>query len=95
MHEEEEEEGERGPEPADLDEPGVEEVLLQREVRGRVGGRVRLEAGGVGRVAGARVEEREERAEEEGGRVDGEEDTFEPSREDGRAQRWCAAGSGA
>ena len=42
MEQEEDEESERGPEPADLDEEDVEEVPLAREVGGREGGRVRL-----------------------------------------------------
>lgn len=42
MQDEEGEEGEGGPEPADLDEEGVEDVAFVREVGGRGGGRVGL-----------------------------------------------------
>lgn len=71
MQGQEEEEGERDPEPGDLDEEDVEEVALAREVAGRGGGRVRLRDGVVGGVAGRGVEEGEERAEEEGRGVGG------------------------
>lgn len=85
MQEEEGEEGERGPEPADLDEEHVEQVAFAGEVRGRQRGGEGLQLRGVGGRAGAGVEEREERAEEEGGGVDGEEEGFVRGGEEGGA----------
>ena len=67
MQGQEEGEGERDPEPGDLDEEDVEEVAFAGEVVGRGGGGVRLRDGVVGRVARRGVEEGEEGAEEEGG----------------------------
>ena len=63
---------ERRPEPPDLDEVDVEDVLLVREVRGREFGGVGLRVGGVGRAAGGRREGAENAAEEEGEGVDGD-----------------------
>ena len=90
MQQQEDEEGEAGPEPADLDEEDVEQVALAGEVRGREGRGVGLQDGGVGRGAREGVEEREDRAEEEGGGVDGEEEGFEGGGEEGRACGWWA-----
>lgn len=71
MQDQEQEEGERHPEPGDLHKEDVEEVALAREVAGRRGGRVRLRDGVVGGAARGRVEEGEERAEYEGRGVGG------------------------
>ena len=83
MQREEGHEGERDPEPGHLDEEDVEEVALAREVAGRGGGRVRLRDGVVGGGARAGVEEGEERAEEEGRGVEGEEERLERGGEEG------------
>ncbi len=71
MEEQEEEEGDRDPEPGDLDEEDVEEVAFERKVVGGGGGGVRLRDGVVRGAAGRGVEEGEEGAEEEGGGVGG------------------------
>ena len=77
VQEEEEEEGDGGPEPVYLDEVDVYQVPLQGEVAGRLVGRVGLRERVVGRVAGGWVDEGEEGAEKEGGGVEGEEEGFE------------------
>ena len=66
MQGQEEDEGERDPEPGDLDEEEVEDVALAREVAGRFRGRVGLRDGIVGGVARGGVEDREQGAEKEG-----------------------------
>lgn len=70
MREEEDEECERGPKPADLDEEDVEEVAFLREIRGGQGGRMGLRRGVVRRRPCGGVEEGEERADDEGCGVD-------------------------
>lgn len=92
MQQEEGEEGERGPEPADLDEEHVEQVAFAGEVRGRQRGGVGLQLRGVGGRAGAGVEQGEERAEEEGGGVDGEEERFVRGGEEGGARGVVVSG---
>lgn len=71
VQEDEHGEGERGPEPADFDKEGVEEVALARKVRGGQLRRVGLREGRVGRCARRRVEQGEGGAEEEGAGIDG------------------------
>lgn len=91
MQHQEEEEGERDPEPGNLDEEDVEEISLARKVAGRVRGRVRLRDGVVGGAAGRGVEEREEGAEDEGRGVGGQEEGFEGCGEEGleeAGRRW-------
>lgn len=78
-----EEERDRDPEPGDLDEEDVEDVALAREVVGRLGRRVGLRDGVVGRGAGGGVEGGEEGAEEEGGGVGEEDEGFEGGGEEG------------
>ena len=77
MQKQEQEEGERDPEPGHLDKVDVQQVAFLGEVGGRLGGGVRLRGCVVGRGAGAGVEEGEEGAEEQRYGVDGEEEGFE------------------
>lgn len=69
MQDQKQKERDRDPEPGNLDEEDVEDVALAREVVGRLGRRVGLRDGVVGRAAGGGVEDGEEGAEEEGGGV--------------------------
>ena len=87
VEEEEGEEGEADPEPVDLDEVDVHQVPLQREVAGRAVRRVGLRQRVVGRPPGGRVDEGEERAEEKGGWVEGQQERFERCGQDGWWQR--------
>lgn len=77
MAEDEEEEGCCRPEPADFDKVDVEDVGFARKVAGREIGGVGLRRRVVGRVAVLRREDREERAQEEGAGVGGEQEGFE------------------
>ena len=83
MREDEQEEGESRPEPADLDEVDVEDVTLFGEVAGCLLRDIGLREGVVGRVAAGGVEAAEEGAEEERCWVDYEEDGFEGGGEEG------------
>lgn len=71
MEEQEDDECEGDPEPGYFDEEHVEEILLFCEVARRLGWRMRLGDGVVGRVSSCGVDGSEDGAEEEGCRVDG------------------------
>lgn len=70
MAEDEEEEDGGDPDPADLDKEDVEDVRFFGEVAGGYVCRVGLQGCAVGCVAGLRVEDAEQGAEEEGEGVD-------------------------
>ena len=75
--EEERQEGRRGPEPAGLDEDGVEDVGLVREERGRRVRRVRSHVGIVRRRSRRRVQRRVDRAQQKRHRIDREQERFQ------------------
>lgn len=84
MCEEEEKVRDGDPEPAALDEELVEEVALPCEVRRRKGGVVGLARCEVCRGAGGGVEQGEERAQEERGGVEEQEDGLHEGGDGGR-----------
>lgn len=69
MGKDEQEESERDPDPADLDEIDVEHIALLREIARRISRIVRLRDGKVGRVSARRVKCAEQRSKHEGGRI--------------------------
>lgn len=85
---EQKEEGQSCPEPADFDEIEVESIRLLREVGRCRGGLESLLVRNVGRVARVTVKSTEEGPDEKGARIDGDKTQFEESREERAVRRW-------
>lgn len=84
MREDQKEEGKCSPEPADLNEPHVEDIALLGKIAGCIARVVRLRFGEVCREARIWVERAEQRAEDEGGGIDGQKRRLQDSGQERR-----------